>query len=126
METIGGSSILHVILKELRSINDRLSDIERQNSRQQYAPVAFAESRLFDLPDHLRRVYLAVVAKGECSANEASAQTGITREVACLHLNKLHAMGWMNKRKVSKTYLFSPVQKLAQEPKSAGEAQPFA
>ena len=117
METIGGSSILHVILKELRSINDRLSDIERQNSRQQYAPVAFAESRLFDLPDHLRRVYLAV---------EASAQTGITREVACLHLNKLHAMGWMNKRKVSKTYLFSPVQKLAQEPKSAGEAQPFA
>ena len=102
-------SIFDQIFKEMQYIRFRLDDLENSMSSWNPQPLEISESRLFELPDHLRKSYMTVVSKGECSAVDVSNLTGRCRAIESNYLNQLARMGWVNKRRVSKTTNFRAV-----------------
>jgi hypothetical protein len=94
------------IFQELQNIRYRLDDIENMFSNWQPQPLNISESELFSLPDNLRKTYLTVASKGECSATEVSNLTGRSRAIESSYLNQLTRMGWLTKRRNSKTLNF--------------------
>ena len=99
------------ILQEMMQIRYRLDDIEAALSGWDPRPLEISESELFSLPDHLRKTYLTVMSKGECNATEASNLTGRCRAMESNYLNQLARMGWLSKRRDSKTLRFSLVSR---------------
>jgi len=99
------------ILQEMMQIRYRLDDIEAALSGWNPRPLEISESELFSLPDHLRKTYLTVMSKGECNATEVSNLTGRCRAMESNYLNQLARMGWLTKRRHSKTLRFSLVYK---------------
>jgi hypothetical protein len=69
-------------------------------------PLEVSDTELLALPDHLRRTYMIVATRGECDATVVSNKTGRCRAVESNYLNQLARMGWLNKRRVSKTICF--------------------
>jgi hypothetical protein len=102
-------SILEEIFKEMMHIRSRLDDIENSFSSWKPQPVDVPESELIALPDHLRRTFVVVSSKGECSAVQVSNLTGRCRAIESNYLNQLSRMGWLNKRRVSKTVHFRAI-----------------
>jgi predicted transcriptional regulator len=102
-------SILDRICRELLSIRCHLDDIEKMFSNWHPQPLHVSESILFSLPDHLRKTYLVVASRGECSATQVSNVTGRSRANESSYLNQLARMGWLTKRRDSKTLHFRPV-----------------
>lgn len=94
------------ILQEMLQIRYRLDDIETALSRWNPRPLEISESELFSLPDHLRKTFMTVASKGECSATEVSNLTGRCRAMESNYLNQLVRMGWLTKHKDSKTVNF--------------------
>jgi len=94
------------ILQEMQEIRYRLDNIENSISRWNPPTLEISQSDLFLLPDHLRKAYLTVASKGECSATETSAITGRCRAVESNYLNQLVRAGWLAKRRSSKVTLF--------------------
>lgn len=94
------------ILQEMQQIRYRLDDIETALSRWNPLPLEISESKLLSLPDHLRKTYLIVASKGECSATRVSDLSGRSRPIECSYLNQLVRMGWLTKHRDSKTILF--------------------
>ena len=68
--------VLEKIFKEMMSIRYRLDDIENNFSSWAPQPIDVPKSALFTLPDHLRKTYMVVAAKGECDAVNVSNKTG--------------------------------------------------
>jgi len=109
-------SVLESIFREIMNIRQRLDDIENNFSGWKPLPVEVPESELIGLPDHLRRTYVVVSSKGECNAVQVSNLTGRCRAIESNYLNQLSRMGWLNKRRLSKTVHFRPIsQKEVQE-----------
>ena len=104
-------SILESIFREMMSIRQRLDDIENNFSGWKPQPVGVPESELIALPDHLRRTYIVVSSKGECNAVQVSNHTGRCRAIESNYLNQLSRMGWLNKRRISKTVHFRLMSK---------------
>ena len=102
-------SIFDQIFREMQNIRFRLDDMENNMSSWNPQPLEISESKLISLPDHLRRTYMTVVSKGECSAIQVSNLTGRCRAIESNYLNQLSRMGWLNKRRVSKTTQFRAV-----------------
>jgi hypothetical protein len=102
-------SILEQIFKEMQHMRYRLDDIEKSFSNWKPDPVNVVDSELLSLPDHLRSTYIIVASKGECNATLVSNQTGRTRAIESTYLNQLARMGWLNKRRDSKTIYFRPI-----------------
>jgi hypothetical protein len=102
-------SIFDKIFKEMQNIRCRLDDLENSMASWNPKPIEVPESELISLPDHLRRTYMVVVSKGECSAIETSNLTGRCRAIESSYLNQLVRMGWLTKRKVSKVTHFRAV-----------------
>ena len=102
-------SVLDSIFKEMMTIRHRLDDIENNFSSWKPEPVQLPESNLISLPDHLRRTYVIVASKGECDAVIVSNHTGRCRAIESNYLNQLARMGWLNKRRSSKTVQFRPI-----------------
>ena len=115
-------SVLNNIFKEMISIRQRLDDIETNFSSWKPQPVALPESTLIALPDHLRKSYSIVATKGECDAAVVSSQTGRCRAIESNYLNQLSRMGWLNKRRVSKTTHFRAVSEKMLKKPAAGKA----
>jgi hypothetical protein len=90
----------------MQAIHFRLNDLEKSMSNWSPSPVDIPESKLISLPDHLRKTYMFVASKGECDATLASNQTGRCRALESNYLNQLARMGWLNKRKASKTTIY--------------------
>ena len=99
-------SIFDKIFREMQSIHFRLDDLEKHLSGWSPAPLDIPEAKLIALSDHLRKTYLTVASRGECGANSVSSLTGRCRALESNYLNQLCRMGWLNKRKVSKSTLF--------------------
>ncbi|HTY74088.1 MAG TPA: hypothetical protein VMD05_00810 [Candidatus Nanoarchaeia archaeon] len=99
-------SILDQIFKEMLNIRCRLDELENSFSNWNPQPMAVPESKLMALPDHLRQTFMVVSSKGECSATSVSNLTGRCRAIESNYLNQLSRMGWLNKRRVSKTTHF--------------------
>jgi hypothetical protein len=97
---------LDQIFQELQNIRHRLDDIENRFSNWHPQPLNISESELFSLPDNLRKTYLVVASKGECSATQVSNLTGRSRAIESSYLNQLARMGWLTKRRNSKTLNF--------------------
>ena len=93
----------------MMNIRYRLDDIERNFSNWTPQQVEVEDAELLQLPDHLRRTYLTVTSRGECDATVVSNLTGRCRAVESNYLNQLARMGWLNKRRISKTINFRPV-----------------
>ncbi len=108
--TIVRRSIFDKIFKEMQNIRFRLDDLERNISGWHPQPLELAESDLMALPDHLRQTYMVVASKGECSATLTANKTGRCRAIESNYLNQLVRMGWLNKRRVSKTAHFRLVK----------------
>jgi hypothetical protein len=104
------------IFQELVDIRHRLDDIERMFSNERPQPLNVSESMLLSLPDNLRKTYLIVVSEGECSATRVSDLSGRSRAIESSYLNQLVRMGWLTKRRSSKTLQFRIVQRLRKEP----------
>jgi len=102
-------SILDKIFQEMLAIRYRLDDIEKSFSGWSPQPLDVPDAELLQLPDHLRRTYLTVASRGECDATVVSNLTGRCRAVESNYLNQLSRMGWLNKRRVSKTINFRPI-----------------
>jgi len=94
------------IFQELLDIRHRLDDIERMFSNWHPQPLRVSESELLSLPDNLRKTYLIVTSEGECCASRVSALTGRSRAIESSYLNQLVRMGWLTKRRSSKTLQF--------------------
>jgi hypothetical protein len=102
-------SVLDKIFQEMLAIRYRLDDIEKSFAGWSPQPLSVSEEELLQLPDHLRRTYLTVASRGECDATVVSNLTGRCRAVESNYLNQLARMGWLNKRRVSKTINFRPI-----------------
>jgi hypothetical protein len=102
-------SVLDKIFREMINIRYRLDDIEKSVSNWSPQPLEVPDTELLQLPDHLRRTYLTVASRGECPAEVVSNLTGRSRAVESNYLNQLARMGWLSKRRVSKTLYFRPV-----------------
>jgi len=94
------------IFQELMAIRHRLDDIENMFSNWHPQTINISESKLFHLPDNLRKTYMVVASKGECSATQVSNLTGRSRAIESSYLNQLVRMGWLSKRRNSKTLNF--------------------
>jgi hypothetical protein len=99
-------SIFDKIFKEMQTIRFRLDDLEKSISGWSPPPMDISETKLISLSDHLRMTYLTVASKGEVDATEVSSSTGRCRALESNYLNQLCRMGWLNKRKVSKSTFF--------------------
>jgi len=122
-------SVLEEILREIMHIRTRLDEIEKGFAGWKPQPVDMSESDLVALPDHLRKTYVVVTSKGECTAVQVSNLTGRCRAIESNYLNQLSRMGWLNKRRVSKTVHFRPVsengtRKTTSAPPSLGGQSP--
>jgi hypothetical protein len=102
-------SILQQIFKEMQYIRYRLDEIENSFSNWKPEPIKIGDSELLTLPDHLRATYIIVASKGESNAMLVSNKTGRTRAIESTYLNQLARMGWLNKRRDSKTIYFRPI-----------------
>jgi hypothetical protein len=102
-------SLFDQLFREMREIRYRLEDIESTFSNWNPTPSEISTSELFLLPDHLRKTYMAVATKGECNATRVSSLTARCRAVESSHLNQLTRMGWLTKRRESKTIYYRPV-----------------
>jgi len=103
------------LFEELSSIRHRLDDIERMFSAQRSQLLNISESVLLSLPDNLRKTYLIVSSQGECSATQVSDLSGRCRAIESNYLNQLVRMGWLTKRRSSKTLQFQIVQRPKEE-----------
>ena len=101
--------MLESIFKEMMNIRQRLDDIENNFSGWKPQPMDLPESELIALPDHLRKSFVIVSSKGECSAVQVSNLTGRCRAIESNYLNQLSRMGWLDKRRISKTVHFRPM-----------------
>ena len=108
-------SIFEQIFKEMQNIHFRLDDLETSVSGWTPQPLEISESKLISLPDHLRKTYMTVAAKGECSSTIVSNQTGRCRAIESNYLNQLSRMGWLNKRRVSKATHFRVVSSVTKK-----------
>jgi hypothetical protein len=99
-------SVLDKIFQEMMHIRYRLDDLEKSFSSWNPQPLEVSDSELLSLPDHLRRTYITVADRGECDATVVSNLTGRCRAVESNYLNQLARMGWLNKRRISKTIKF--------------------
>ena len=102
-------SVFDRIFQEMQQMRYRLDDIESEFSKWDPQPLQITESKLFSLPDHLRKTYMAVSSKGECNATEASNLSGRCRAIESNYLNQLVRMGWLTKQRDSRTINFSVV-----------------
>jgi hypothetical protein len=102
--------VLEKIYREILSIRYRLDDIEKNIAQWNPRPSEIPDIKLLLLPDHLRKTYTTVAAKGECDATIVSNATGRCRAIESTYLNQLTRMGWLNKRRVSKTISFRIVE----------------
>jgi len=102
-------SVLDKIFKEMLNIRYRLDDLEKNFSNWNPQPLEVPDTELLQLPDHLRMTYMRVAARGESNATLVSNLTGRCRAVESNYLNQLARMGWLNKRRISKTIHFRPI-----------------
>ena len=102
-------SVLDMIFKEMLNIRYRLDDLEKNFSNWNPQPLEVTDTELLQLPDHLRTTYMKVASRGECNATLVSNLTGRCRAVESNYLNQLARMGWLNKRRISKTIHFRPI-----------------
>jgi hypothetical protein len=105
-------SIFDQLFREIQAIRLRLDELENNISGWNPKPVEVSESKLISLTDHLRKTYLVTLSKGECSAVEVSNATGRSRAIESNYLNQLCRMGWLNKRRISKTTVFRPISSM--------------
>jgi hypothetical protein len=108
-ESMVRRSVLDKIFQEILNIRYRLDDIEKDFSNWSPQPLEVSDTELLQLPDHLRRTYLTVASRGECDATVVSNLTGRCRAVESNYLNQLARMGWLDKRRISKTINFRSV-----------------
>lgn len=87
---------LKQIVRALQVILNRLDDIDKKLSPTQQT-ITFPESKLYTLPDHLRKTYLAAASQPAISASQASHITGRTRAAESSYLNQLVRLGWLTK-----------------------------
>jgi len=100
---------LQTIFNEIKAINQRLAEMEKLLARQPYAKPEISESALLRLPDHLRKTYLIIVSRGECTATDVSLLTGRARAIESCYLNQLTRSGWLNKWRDGKEVIFRPL-----------------
>lgn len=106
---------LKQILVELRKIHCRLDEIERKQNQNhtQLPTLNYPLSFLLEMPDNLRKTFIAVaLSSEECTAEEVSVKTGRNRAVECTHLNLLHKQGYLTKTKHGKAYFFRTTENL--------------
>jgi hypothetical protein len=96
------------------NIRYRLDDLEKSFANWSPQPLDVTDTELLLLPDHLRKTYMTVASKGECNATLVSNLTGRCRAVESNYLNQLVRMGWLNKRRISKTMHFRLVSENVQ------------
>jgi len=96
----------------MQHIHLRLNELERNMSGWNPLPLEISETKLIALSDHLRRTYLTVASLGECDAVAVSNLTSRCRALESNYLNQLCRMGWLNKRKVSKSTYFCLAQEM--------------
>ena len=99
-------SVLDMIFKEMLNIRYRLDDLEKNFSNWNPQPLEVPGTELLQLPDHLRMTYITVASRGESNATLVSNLTGRCRAIESNYLNQLTRMGWLNKRRISKTIHF--------------------
>lgn len=94
-------------MREIREVKWRLDEVLNILKNIHPPPVFISESDLLVLPDHLRKTFLVVAAKGECTGAEVSIQTGRSRGAESSYLNQLVRLGWLLKRRRGKNVVFS-------------------
>jgi hypothetical protein len=105
-KTMVRRSVLDKIFREMMHIRYRLDDLEKSFSGWSPQPLEVSDTELWLLPDHLRKTYMMVATRGEVDATGVSNHTGRCRAVESNYLNQLARMGWLNKRRISKTMHF--------------------
>ena len=96
-------SFLDKIFRELRQINNRLTDIERDLKPQQ---AVITVSALDGLPDHLRKTIKVFNGHAELSAQDVSVQTGRCRALESNYLNQLVRLSLVKKRRSGRKATF--------------------
>jgi hypothetical protein len=104
-------SIFEKIFKEMQFIRTKLEDLENNIANLNPKPIEVPESTLIELPDHLRKTYVAVLSRGEISAAQVAGITARARALESAYLNQLVRMGYLNKSTASnKTKFYSTLK----------------
>lgn len=102
------TTITIMISKEITRLKQRFL-IKNKLSKTQNQPHAISDPFFMKLPNHLQRSYVVVAFKGECNAEIVSSHTGRCRAIESNYLNQLTRMGWLTKRRISKTVHFKTI-----------------
>jgi hypothetical protein len=103
-------SVLQQIFKEMMNMRLQIEQLEKTFSKWKPQPVDVSNSEVINLPDHLRKTYVAVAKKGECHAAQVSNSTGRCRAIESNYLNQLSRMGWLHKRRISRIVHFRAIE----------------
>jgi ArsR family transcriptional regulator, lead/cadmium/zinc/bismuth-responsive transcriptional repressor len=104
-------SIFEKIFKEMQFIRNKLEDLENNIANLNPKPIEVSESSLIELPDHLRKTYIAVLSRGEINAAQVAGITARARALESAYLNQLVRMGYLNKATASnKTKFYSTLK----------------
>jgi hypothetical protein len=105
---------LKLLNRNLRSLNDTLSRLAevfrssqlRDESKPSPEHRPLDVSTLLSLPDHLRKTATAIAKLGEGTASEVASETGRVRAAESDYLNQLVEMGYIKKKRVSRSAVF--------------------
>ena len=101
------TNILDQILASLQEMNGKIDRFINMRSLPLHNGSFLDATALMELPDHLRKSCLVVLAKGLVTAGDVASQTKRARAVESGYLNTLCTMGYLNKqRKGRETFFF--------------------
>lgn len=66
------------------------------------------QTRLLQIPDHLRKSLLVVYESGPSDSITVASKTGRTRALESAYLNQLTLLGYLTKKRVRRKILFEP------------------
>lgn len=116
-------SIFEKIFKEMQYIRTKLEDLENNIANLNPKPIEVPESTLMELPDHLRKTYIAVLSRGELCAMQVASITERARALESAYLNQLVRMGYLNKYTAANKTKFYSALKNQRDDTTAAKAQ---
>ena len=88
------------------NINSKLTAIEKLVGKDALKRVISADESLLNLPDNLRKTYIALLKRNNSSATDISTLTGRQRSVESTYLNQLQRMGYVSSKRNGKLKIF--------------------
>jgi ArsR family transcriptional regulator, lead/cadmium/zinc/bismuth-responsive transcriptional repressor len=105
---------IYKILQEIVKLNYKVDALQKQlNNLTSNTKAVPVKNEWTSLPDHLRQTMTSLsLINNPASAQDVSVNSGKCRAMESSYLNQLVRLGYINKKRESKTVIFSIVKKV--------------